>query len=546
MTTTVTMTDLRVPTPVAGAFARYELDRSTLGRPGGLRRYVRLYWAAPVDKRSVVFDITRVDADNAASRTPLTGTTPIPGDPSGVGGMTLADLFGLIGSDYLLGAMVSASTPAQQARLTGLAPTEVTRTFVEQKLRAVLLAMSVTDVGAEFPTLQGNLNDMAARIRTTTDSNTSPDHYYRYELTASYAGVTGAHRTVAALSSPIGIPLTVQPGTPTASGQWTRNTFMDAGSLTPTGTFRDAPPAAGTGAFVKPNVSARTVTRPSTINPIPARLGGTVNLSWSAVSQTSQMRYRIYRAVATGFFPEGVNVSQTGTGIGKHVTVSGGGLKKVYYSQYNSLKDTDYLLLGSTDKTTWSDPLPPSQRCVYLYKVEAVNRWNIASTRSAPLAVSAGATLPPSIPSLLSVKPQAIENVDGALALTFSPNPTEERVTEYRVLRMAIPVTTQVTMTAPAVRVASLGAPPVTSQIQKPRVSQIVGNKQLAPQDPVSPTGWIPLGTIRGNTHGWSVQGNSAAASWSCRGQFPETDRLPTDRQSGCAAGLQPHQPELC
>lgn len=485
VTTTVTMTDLRVPTPIAGTFARYELDRTTLGRPGGVRRFVRLYWAAPADTRSVVFDITRIDADSATSRTSLTGTTPIPGDSSGPGGLSLSEIFGLTGDTTLLGDMVAAATLDQKKRLTGLPVSDSPRELVERKLRAALQSMTAGDAIGEFPALQPRINALSARIRTTTDNTPPPDHYYRYELTASYAGVEGAHRSVATTSSALGVPLMVLPGAPTASGQWARNTAFEAGSLTPAGVLRDAPPLAGSGAFVKSRASTQTLTRPTTIKPIPARLGGTVNLSWGAVSQTPQMRYRIYRAVATGFFPQGVNVTQTGTGIGKHVTATGG-LKLVYYSQYNNLKDKDYLLLGSTDQTSWSDPLPPSQRCVYLYKVEAVNRWGVAGNRSTPLAVTVAATLPPSTPNLLSVQPTALVNVDGALTLNFSPNPTEERVTEYRVLRMAIPVTTQVTMTTPAVRVASLGAPPVPQQTQipKPKVSQLVGNKQLAPQGP--------------------------------------------------------------
>ena len=484
VSTTVSMADLRVPTPVAGALARFDLDRSTLGRPGALRYFVRLYWAAAADARPVVFDIARIDADNPAGRTPLTGSAPIPGDPAGAGNMTFGDLLALTGDTSLLGEMIAAADPVERAKLTHLVPTETPRPLVEQKMRAVLSAMTAGDLMGEFPAFQPQINALTARIRTTTDSGAPPDHYYRYELTASYAGIEGAHRTVPALSAPLGVPLTLAPPTPTASGNWARNLFFDAGSLTQSGSLRNAAPASGAGAFVKPKVSARAITRPSTVKGIPARLGGTVNLTWSAVAQTTQMRYRVYRAVATGFFPQGVSASQTGVGIGKHVTVTGGTKKLAYFGQYNNLKDSDYLLLGSTDQTAWSDPLPPSQHCVYLYKVEAVNRWGVPSPRSAPLTVTAGATLPPSTPSLLSVKPKTVENVDGALALTFSPNPAEERVIEYRVLRMAVPITTQVTMTAPQVRVASVGDPPATSQTQKPRVSQTVGTKQLAPRGP--------------------------------------------------------------
>ena len=88
----------------------------------------------------------------------------------------------------------------------------------------------------------------------------------------------------------------------------------------------------------------------------PAKLGGAASLSWSAVPQTTGMRYRIYRAVATGFFPAGVSASQTGVGIGKHVAVSGGIKKLAYFTQFDGLKDSDYLLLGSTEATAWSDP----------------------------------------------------------------------------------------------------------------------------------------------------------------------------------------------
>lgn len=482
--TGLTMADLRVPAPLGGALARYELDRTTLGRLGALRRFVRVYWAAPADGKPVVFDLTRIDADNPATRTVLT-TAPIPGDPAGAGNMTLATLIGLTGDGGLLADLIAAATPPQRAKLTHLVPTETPRPLVEERMRAVLSAMLAGDVGSEFPDFQSRLDALSARIRTTTDDSAPADRYFRYELTASYAQIASARRTVPTLSAPVGVPLTVAPAAPTASGAWTRNVFFDAGTLSRDGLLRNDSPAHGAGAFVKPKVSVRPVTRPSTVTGIPAELGGTVALSWNAVPQTVGMRYRIYRAVATGFFPEGVSVGQTGVGIGRHVTVSGGTRKLAYYSQYNNLKDSDYLLLGSTADTTWTDSLPPSHRCVYFYKVEAVNRWGVAGARSAPLTVTAGATLPPSAPNLVSVKPKTVENADGALALTFSANAIEERVVEYRILRKVVPVTTQVSMVAPSVRVASLGQiPPAPSGVSKPRLSQLVGGKQLAPQGP--------------------------------------------------------------
>lgn len=460
VSTTLTMKDLRIPRPVGAVLARYELDRRGLAKGGALTPQVRLIWAAPEDSRPVHFDLWRTDPDVPNSRTALTATSPLAGDPMGNGTLTVGELVAVTSQRGFVDKAVSNPTASQ---------------------RAQLFALKVGDFLAQYPAAQAEVATLTARLRTTVNAAPTPDHYFRYEVAACYP--ENRRDSVSQISASVGVPLTTPPSAPTGtSGNWSKNANFSSGSLTSTGTLRDTLPALAQGAFVSRKTLVKKVGKKEPLKPLAAKLGGAVALQWSGVPQTANMRYRVYRACATGFFTT-VDLNVLPAGNGRRIGAGSGKLVRRYFTQFNSLKDTDYVLLGSTATTQWSDPLPPSQRCVYLYKIEPVNRWGVAGTKSAPITVTVAATLPPSTPVLASVKPQTLENVDGALKLTFAPNATEERVTEYKILRYAVPVTKQVTLAAPRTTVASTGQPPASGTI-KPRLSSQLGTKQLAPQGP--------------------------------------------------------------
>jgi len=449
--TTLTMQDLRIPRPVGAVLARYELDRRGLAKGGALTPQVRLIWAAPEDSRAVHFDLWRTDPDVPGSRVALTQSAPLPGDPMGNGTLTVGELVAVTSQRGFVDKAVPNPTASQ---------------------RAQLFALKVGEFLAQYPTAQAEVAALTARLRTTVNVSPTPDHYFRYEVAACYP--ENRRDSVSQLSAAVGVPLTTPASAPTGlQGAWSKNASFAAGTLASTGTLRDTAPSLTQGAFIVRKALVKKVGKSEPLKPLAAKLGGSVVLRWDAVPQTTNMRYRVYRACATGFF----NTAEI------NLASRSGKLVRRYFTQFNGLKDTDYVLLGSTATPQWSDPLPPSQRCVYLYKIEPVNRWGVTGTKSAPITVTVAATLPPSAPLLASVTPQTVESVDGALQLTFTPNATEERVTAYKVLRFTVPVTKQVSLAPPRTTVASNGQPPTVGTL-KPRLSSQLGTQQLAPQGP--------------------------------------------------------------
>ncbi len=220
------------------------------------------------------------------------------------------------------------------------------------------------------------------------------------------------------------------------------------------------------------------------VKPPPRDWGGSLALSWTAGQQDA--KYEIYRANATrpksmqhapaipvtsGCASVGTSgAAPTGSGA-THTTVAptGGGSGAAHASgSYSSaalahpctsisaalvsmswqtfgdpfgtggaeggLKDSDFVLLGTTQQPRYVDQLSRSDAEYYVYRIVPLNRWNVPGPLLS-LAVRVPATLPPTRPKLMLGTPAA----DSGVQVEFVPDgDSGDEVVTYELWRSTL------------------------------------------------------------------------------------------------------------
>jgi hypothetical protein len=111
------------------------------------------------------------------------------------------------------------------------------------------------------------------------------------------------------------------------------------------------------------------------------------------------------------------------------------GLKDVSYKIQRRYGNLDWADVGTTHAggTTFRDVLPRSMARTYSYRVMAVSRWGIVGPPSAVITAEVPSTVRPGVPNLLAAAPDRI--MDRAIRVRIDPNPADESVVTYRILR---------------------------------------------------------------------------------------------------------------
>jgi hypothetical protein len=263
----------------------------------------------------------------------------------------------------------------------------------------------------------------------------------------------------------------------------------------------------------KPGVAGSRDTNSRERNLREINLGGSIQLNWDPVAHATL--YRIYRANASGYF----NVSSLAGGVQSaesevrlanrpgegaaaasaraprngvseptHNTINRGALGSLnnnpnvlakfgrqdlqgkygimrYFPEIagDDIPDSSYALVGQVvNGTVFEDYYPRSQAHTYVYRVVAVNRWNVPGrgmvkgARYSSLSVPVPSTLPPGPPVLLSVRARE----DGYLSLKFRGNLGNQGVGSYHIFRRDMPVVyhTQIFKVAGEIPVDSVAA----------------------------------------------------------------------------------------
>jgi len=186
-------------------------------------------------------------------------------------------------------------------------------------------------------------------------------------------------------------------------------------------------------------------------------VGSKVGLSWTASTLSGPVRYRVYRAVTTGYWQEqeaaalsagtgaGAKSAQTSTGgSGKAVLPGVGNSKspvKILSNRFRYLKrvdpahlrNADYTFMAEVSGNTFSDYLPRSRAMYCAYRITVVNRWGIEG-EPRHTEVYVPGTLTPPTPQLVSAAP----NVTGGVTLTWNALADEDNCVKYLVYRQQL------------------------------------------------------------------------------------------------------------
>src|SRR5579875_1377057 len=479
-TVQIAMEDWRTPPPVTNAQANLSADGKSID----------VIWNKSADN-AAVYRIFRIDTEqpNAAPQLltpqPINGIPYVPADSD----ISAAHTLVLVASN---GKLVGKTVKEPMAKVlrAGVPLAQGQNRFL---MSARTSWKELASRGVDIAPLQQAAQDT---VLVFTDTTIAPDHYYLYLITADYKA--NLRDSTPAATNVVAVPLKdVPPGPANLKASFTktaqtaemqlRSQYLcdpKAIGLEPPN-FRILHPG-NTGTKQLPQtlmqLSAVKVARPggpvSIINlndfsdAIPADIGGNVTLSWAPVNTTKGMRYRIYRASLTGYFRPNVQEaapagpppppgSQTITFKGgivplqhplplatqlaskpfRYVRTNSNivGANGVILAKYVRILQTpiEWKLLGETDQTQYTDPMPRSRATYYLYRVVAVTRWDIASTQPSELRFRVPSTLPPTTPILQKV----VANEEGNVVLSVVPNPPNEEVAKFLVYRQEVPPT---------------------------------------------------------------------------------------------------------
>ncbi|HEY3415500.1 MAG TPA: fibronectin type III domain-containing protein, partial [Armatimonadota bacterium] len=218
---------------------------------------------------------------------------------------------------------------------------------------------------------------------------------------------------------------------------------------------------------IKPLLPAGALIKANLMN---SDLGSSVTLTWKESSLTAPVRYRLYRANASGFVhksagtadagEEGVQrvlIASTATSLGPIAAVPASALNtnaviapasarltpslqfkgiRLDYIHRLDFKLTplmEYTLITETAKPSFTDMLPKSRPMYYNYRVTVVNRWGIEGN-AADIQVRIPATIKPPTPRVAYAMP----NMDGGVTLSWKPLEDREECTKYLIYRKQV------------------------------------------------------------------------------------------------------------
>lgn len=510
-TVQMAMEDWRTPSPVTGAQASLIAEGRITTPIGQIvvsleKPVVVVLWnRSPNDAvGSPVYRIFRIDTEQPNAPPQLLTPQPIQGQPYGQDSAPPARVIELLAGAKL--QKFHANLQNGQQKLAPKIMMQIGHAAPGQK-GFVLSGHETWKELAATGVDTANIQSVAQKVVLTfTDTTIVPDHYYRYLVTADYPA--NLRDSTPAATNVVAVPLGVAPPGPanlkasftksaqTAEMQQRSRYLCDPRALgleppnfrinRTNANKRTAVPSTLL-AIQSKRVVGLTTPHGSIINlqdfsdALPADIGGSVTLTWSAVNTTKGMRYRIYRASLTGYFPPN---TQAAAPVGpppppgsQSITFKGGlaplqrplpltkaqaqNRKTFLYVRSNSnilgangqiiakyvpivsiSAPLDWKLLGETDQTQFTDPMPRSRATYYAYRVEAVTRWGIASAQPTVIQFRVPSTLPPSTPVLQKV----VANEEGKVTLAVVPNPPNEEVVKFLVYRQAVPSTVTVNL----------------------------------------------------------------------------------------------------
>ena len=446
---------------------------------------------------AIRYRVYRVDTEDPAEKPQLITPEPIPGTPVGQPTPRQAQ------------AIQASNVQHQAAKARSLQ----TRGFMDQfkintdKILAQQQAISAAVAAAAKP----------PNWVTFTDPNVPKDHYYRYIVTAVF---TRNNRDSA--ESPSGaVPVPTQDKLPaptnpksTFAARATRaldNSLAGAATRETAGSRSLASQKVGFFkldmktmapiAVATPVAGAGQSTGVNLFKGIDENVGGTLTFTWDPVSGKAPVKYKIYRANATGYFetatPPGtvreLPTPATPRGIEDR---SLAGLQKQFLGKpgmafavrrkaaemqlaATTMKYIDQVaappaplwnLVGESDKPTFNETTPRSHANYYKYRIVPISRWGVEGV-PAEFAVRVPATLSPSIPSVLAAFP----GDQGQVVLQMRANLDEEEVTRYRVYRKKIDAPIVQTPVAPPVTAPPPPAAPGAPVVVRPRPGVLQG-----------------------------------------------------------------------
>ncbi|MBB6049584.1 hypothetical protein [Armatimonas rosea] len=488
----VSLEDLRTPGPVTNVIA--VPSRTT---PGALR----VVWAPPSDDTGdaplspLSFDLYRTES-NQPEVALTTPTTRIGNTPISTSLLQAPELKDITLRDFLKvmpqwEAMLTTSVDLSS--LGNLGGGIIPAIFSKDELTA-LRDQPLTEVLRRLTDLQTSTTDTvranAAKnfltvhaqdpnaLRFFLDTTGVPDKNYSYRVAACYT-TNPSHHGTPAQSAVTALPSTAAPAAPAAGWSLSATFAKGAGSFgylqdgtSPTlrtsgrvgaetmtsvlaakqakraGAGKPGGFVAGNDAKAKFGPSGTKLFKPTTTKAI----AGKVTVKWQPAVFTSPTTYRVYRAVATGLFPTAPiasagQVPQPKAPLNPKLGMpQKPGFKDIvqqrlapvkYFENYPSVPRQNYVLLGETTKTEFTDTLGVSQRTHYHYRVVPVSRWGVEGPETPVTDVLVPATLPPSTPTLLSAVVDELQD-DGRVRLAISPGPANENITRYAVFAKAV------------------------------------------------------------------------------------------------------------
>ena len=330
-------------------------------------------------------------------------------------------------------------------------------------------------------------------VYTYTDTGISKDHYYQYLVVAVFT--RNSQQSSPSASNIVAYPNLTPPGA--VSSLATSFRVITPAKLTPSPAKPAPVPPAVKGGSTAAHASGLTLSDWSAplVRAAPRDWGGELTLTWTAGQQDA--KYEIYRANATRpksiqqapatssasgciASPSGGGASGAASGgaaSGSHggtsgAAPSGGGSGTAHAVATSNasvalvgahpclltsisavslswqtfgdpfgagggtggLKDSDFVLLGTTKQPTYVDELSRSSAEYYVYRVVPLNRWNVPGPLLS-IAVRAPATLPPTKPKLIVGTPA----VDGGVQVEFVPDgDSGEEIVTYELWRSTL------------------------------------------------------------------------------------------------------------
>ena len=436
-----TVEDLRTPDPVKHVTARLiytGTSAGNFGRPGintSTQRAFNLVFFRKVsplkdgaNSLAVDYHIYRDDSENPEGNTT---TLQLQAGSANGDGLTIGDLNKLFGADYVKQQLAVLFVDAPSDRMASLEPRTVNN-----------VATSFSNRPNEMQNLRAMLNE----VYEVDDAQPPADHYYKYRVGSFYTRV--GREAVKVPSSAVSVPLRVPPDKPSGLATAFNKSnssfgFFDPNANKPSIELPNSMPKSSSSIGTlskksmktkngpdKPLVNAQNFTHATT-----AILGGTVNVSWSPVTQTKGMHYAVFRAPASGMYAVS-NVSFTqGVGLGGRPTVkpvsTKAGTTYQYVLDLPRIDDSMWVKLGETKDTKWVDSIQRSHAEKFAYRIVALNRWGTPSDYSQVTKALVPATMPPSVPSVVAVS--AVST--GGVAVVVKSNPPEEQVAKYVLVR---------------------------------------------------------------------------------------------------------------